>query len=86
MDNILLNNLDKLHTTFMGEKRIRKNLSLTDTDEVVGWCKEKICLKDTVITKTGKNWYAETTDAVITVNASSYTIITAHSKKLLFGK
>ena len=39
--NELLNNLDKLHTTELGVVRIKKNLSL-DTDDVVGWCREKI--------------------------------------------
>ncbi len=39
-DKDLLKNLDKLHTTKLGIKRIKRNLSL-DTDDVVGWPKTK---------------------------------------------
>ena len=78
--NELLNNLDKLHTTEMGVDRIKKNLSL-DTDDVVGWCKNKINSKNAVITRNGKNWYINIDSAVITVNAFSYTIITAHKER-----
>ncbi len=51
MENELLKNLDRLHTTKLGVERIKRNLAL-DTD-----------------------------DCVITVNAYSYTVITAHRKK-----
>ena len=75
----LLNNLDRIHTTELGTQRIKKNLGLTDAD-IVAWCKDKI--KDaSAIVKQGKNWYVHTDTAVITVNASSYTIITAHMLK-----
>ncbi len=50
MDNGLRKNLDKLHTTELGEERIKRNLSL-DTDDVVGWCKTKINSANTVITR-----------------------------------
>lgn len=76
-NNNLLDNLEKLHTTELGVGRIKKNLSL-DTDEVVEWCKEKICLPHAVITRIGKNWYVHVEGCVITVNAYNYTIITAH--------
>lgn len=36
---ILLSNIDKIHTTKMGVDRIKKNLKL-DTDEVVEYCKK----------------------------------------------
>lgn len=75
--NELLNNLDKLHTTELGVVRIKKNLSL-NTDDVVGWCRTKINSNKSVITRNGKNWYVYIDDCVITVNAHSYTIITAH--------
>ena len=39
--NELLHNLDKLHTTELGVVRIKRNLPL-DTDDVVGWCRDKI--------------------------------------------
>lgn len=73
----LLDNIAKVHTTKMGVDRIRRNLSLADVD-VVEWCKSRILSKDAVISRQGKNWYVTIDGCVITVNASSYTIITAH--------
>ena len=75
--NDLLTSLDKLHTTELGVMRIKRNLDLS-TDDVVEWCKQRILNADDIIRK-GKNWYAYTDDSVITVNAHSYTIITAHN-------
>ncbi len=79
-NNELILNLDKLHTTVLGVERIRKNLRL-DTDDVVNWCREKIKEPNSDISKNGKNWYINVDDCVITVNAYSYTIITAHKLK-----
>ena len=76
----ILDNLDKLHTTELGIVRIKRNLSL-DTDNVVGWCKDKISSDNAVITRNGKNWYINIDACVLTVNAYSYTIITAHKEK-----
>lgn len=76
----LIQNLDKLHTTELGIVRIKKNLSL-DTDDVVEWCKQKIQSPDASITRNGKNWYVSIENNIITVNAHSYTIITAHKEK-----
>jgi hypothetical protein len=76
----LLKNLDRLHTTELGVLRIKRNLSL-DTDHVVEWCRNKINSSDAVITRNGKNWYINAEDCLITVNAYSYTIITAHKHK-----
>lgn len=76
----LLENLNELHTTELGVIRIKRNLSL-DTDDVVEWCKAKILSPDAVITRNGKNWYVNVDDCIITVNAHSYTIITAHKEK-----
>jgi len=70
-------NLDKLHTTDLGVLRIRKNLSL-DEEDVVAWCKDKIKAENADITRKGKNWYISVDGCIITVNAHSYTIITAH--------
>ncbi len=80
MDNELLNNLDQLHTTELGVVRIKRNLSL-DTDNVIEWCKIKINSANAVITRKGKNWYVNVDSCIITVNAYSYTIITAHKEK-----
>lgn len=76
----LLDNIDKIHTTELGVIRIKRNLSLTDED-VVEWCKEKIKQSNADITRNGKNWYINVDGCIITVNAYSYTIITAHKEK-----
>ena len=77
---ILLSNIDKLHTTNMGIDRIKRNLKI-DTENVVKYCKEKILDNNCNIYKQGKNWYCEVDNIIITVNSYSYTIITAHTKK-----
>lgn len=79
-DNELLKNLDKLHTTELGAVRIKRNLFL-DNEDVVDWCKTKITSDGAVITRNGKNWYVNVDNCIITVNAYSYTIITAHKEK-----
>ena len=79
MDNLLVENIDKVHTTDMGVDRIRRNLGLGEID-VVAWCKEKILKTDADIERHDKNWYVHIDGCVITVNASSYTIITCHKE------
>ena len=76
--NELTTNLNKIHTTPLGIMRIKKNLEL-ETNDVVDWCKKKTKSADDIIRK-GKNWYVHAGDSVITINARSYTIITAHKK------
>ena len=79
MKNDLLENIEKLHTTPMGVDRIRCNLSLgDDVKDVVAFCRQKILDDKVVITRQGKNWYIKIDGCVITVNAYSFTIITAH--------
>ena len=77
--NILTQNIDKIHTTKLGLERIKRNLDL-QSDDVENWCKQQIEQSDEIF-KTGKNWYVYTDDSVITINAHSYTIITAHKIK-----
>ena len=77
---ILLKNIDNVHTTKMGIDRIKKNLKL-DTDDVVDYCKNKVLDKNCNIYKQGKNWYCEIDNIKITINSYSYTIITAHKLK-----
>lgn len=77
---ILLSNINKVHTTEMGVGRIRRNLKL-DTDDVVDYCKKKVLDKNCNIYKQGKNWYCEVDNIIITINSYSYTIITAHLVK-----
>ena len=75
-DNPLLSNLGKIHTTELGAMRIRKNLDL-QTNDPVSWCVRKIKQADSIVRR-GKNWYVYVGDFVLTINAHSYTIITAH--------
>jgi len=79
MNNDLLQNLDRLHSTELGTERIRKNLGL-GVEDTVAWCKQKIQSADDIVRK-GKNWYVYVDDIRITVNAHSFTIITAHKGK-----
>ena len=76
MKNELIQNLDKLHTTELGKIRIQRNLEL-DIDDVVSWCKSIIPFSSNIERK-GENRYVKTDDYIITINAYSYTIITAH--------
>ena len=80
MANELLENLDRLHTTELGVIRIKKNLSL-NVENVIEWCKEKISLSNAEIIRKRKNWYITIDNCIITINAYSYTIITAHKVK-----
>ena len=75
----LLANIDKIHTTPLGEIRVRRNLAL-ETKDVVNWCSNEIKNADKII-RNGKNWYVYKGSNIITVNANSYTIITAHKMK-----
>ena len=67
MEKELLINLEKLHTTKLGI--------------IIEWCKRKISQKKINTVRKGKNWYISFDDCIITVNACSFTIITAHKKK-----
>lgn len=96
MTSELLENLEKLHTTELGVVRIKRNLGLK-TDDVIGWCKNTILSaaknieneksgendgkSANKIFRQGKNWYIKTDGCTITVNAHSYTMITAHKGK-----
>lgn len=77
--NTLIENIEKLHTTNLGEIRIKRNLSL-EHDNVVAWCKAMITKPRAIINKRGKNWYVEVNGYIITINSHSFTIITAHIK------
>ena len=79
---ILYKNSEKIHTTEMDIERIKRNLDL-NTQDVVEWCKNKILDKRSSIIRKGKNWYISIEDIMITINAYSYTIITAHKQKTL---
>lgn len=76
----LLDNLDKVHTTERGVDRIKRNIGV-DVEDIVKYCIDKIKQENAVIERKGKNYYVTVDGIIITVNASSYTIITAHNEK-----
>jgi len=76
----LLNGLDNLHTTEMSVDRIKKNLQLY-TDDITTYCKNLILNENCHVHRKGKNWYCIIGNVQLTINASSYTIITAHILK-----
>lgn len=73
----VIENINLIHTTKMGIERIKKNLKL-ETNDIVEYCKNIIIDKNCNIYKQGKNYYCEKDNKKITINANSYTIITAH--------
>ncbi len=79
--NELLTNIHKIHTTDLGIKRISKNLKIEDQN-VVEYCIELIEDKNSIVTKKGKNFYVNIDNKELTINSSSFTIITAHIKKI----
>lgn len=72
----LLENIEKIHTTEMGIGRIQKNLKINE--EPVGYCISKLKQDTSTVRKEGKNYYVDADDCTITINSSSFTIITAH--------
>lgn len=76
----LILNIDRIHTTELGEKRIKNNL-LLDNINVMDYIKNKILDKGCNIYKRGKNYYCEVDDIRITINSYNYCIITAHKIK-----
>ena len=80
MKEKLLNNLNKVHTTELGQLRIKKNLGINC--DAVDFCKSKICNPNCNVRLLGKNFYCEIGEIVITINSNSFTIITAHIKKI----
>lgn len=68
-----------LHTTPMGVERIRRNLGLGDSVDVVSFCRYLILENFAQFEHKGKNWYVTAGHIKITVNAGSNTIITAHN-------
>lgn len=73
----LLDGINRIHTTELGIERITRNTGI-DGKDVVDWCKKQIEDKDSRISIQGKNWYIATASYIITVNRTSFTIITAH--------
>lgn len=80
----ILKNIDKIHTTLLGEIRIQKNLKLNNID-AIDFIKNLIINENPKITLKGKNYYLQNDNIIITINKFSYTIITAHLKNKLQG-
>ena len=80
MDKEILKIADRLHTTEMGAKRIGRNLSV-DCNDVVAYCRTLVVSPDAVCERKGKNLYVTADGVVVTVNAGSFTVITAHRQK-----
>lgn len=72
---ILVENINKIHTTSLGLTRINKNLNLK-CDDVISYIKDIILNIETIVYKKGKNYYVKNNDIIVTINASSFTIIT----------
>ncbi len=72
--NKLLENIDKLIISQKDIIKINRNIQL-DTNNIIKWCVDKVKLKDSVITKKGKNWHVEVDGFIITIKASNYQII-----------
>jgi len=72
-----------LHTTELGELRIRRNLGLGAGINAVEWCGRAAtrAIKENSIVQNGKNWYICGDGYVITINVRSHTIITAYRAK-----
>lgn len=77
--DLLFKSIDKIHTTLLGDKRIKKNLKLEEDIDSVEFCKEIIQDKETNITHIGKNYYCLYKNIKIVINSYSFTIITAHT-------
>ncbi len=77
MNDILIANIDKIHTTDLGLTRIKINLDISNND-IVNILKEKIKDKKCIVYKKGKNYYCEIDNIIITINSYNYCIITAH--------
>ena len=74
---ILLSNINNVHTTKSGMERIKNNLKLSDID-VISYLKGIIKNNNSIIYKIGKNYYCEQDNIKITINSYNYSIITAH--------
>ncbi len=79
----LLAHIDKIHTTPKGAECIQRNLQLdtSSINAINAYCKSKIADKKCRCCKWGKNYYCEIDDIRLTINYSSYIIITARFVK-----
>ncbi|MDR0741558.1 MAG: DUF3781 domain-containing protein [Rickettsiales bacterium] len=72
--------IDNLHTTTMGAQRVRRNMKLDSSLDVSRWAQRLIAnAPRDAITRRGKNWYVIYNKNILTINARTYTLITAHN-------
>ena len=72
--------LTRLHTTDLGERRIRLYLGLSEDTDPAAYCRELI-LNGSEVVKQGKYHYFTAGNLRITVNSQSMTIITVRRIK-----
>ena len=77
--DVLISNINKIHTTNLGNERIMNNLKIDDN--VVELLKNKILDNDCIVYKKGKNYYCEIDNIIISINSHNYCIITSHILK-----
>ena len=85
---VLLDHIDKLHSTPMGLERVSRNLGC-QIQEVTAYCQKLIQDPTCQVWRKGKNVYCRVKEVEITINAHGYTIITAHrirTKSMKEGK
>lgn len=70
-----------LHTTEMGSVRVIRNLNLPLDSDVISYVIDLIKKSEqSNWNRRGKNFYFYATDMVFTINAHSFTLITAHKR------
>lgn len=78
--DVLLSNIGMIHTTDLGEMRIKRNLKINNLD-IVSHIIDIIKNNNTIIYKKGKNYYCKMDNIIITINSYNYCIITVHVEK-----
>ncbi len=73
----ILNNAEYIHATSMAALRINHNLKLDITNHV-DWFIAIVKDEKNKIERKGRNYYITYNDAIITLNANSFTLLTAH--------
>lgn len=78
--SVLTENIGRLHTTAMGAERIKRNIQL-EADDAIRLCQTAVLNNTAFVRRMGKNWYITVDSVTLTVNAHSYTVITAHMNR-----
>ncbi|HBB05501.1 MAG TPA: conjugal transfer protein [Firmicutes bacterium] len=74
---ILLANIERIHATERGEERLIQNLKLANRNPI-RYVKDVLRNPKSHVYKKGKNFYCEYNHVRLTINASTFTMITAH--------